>query len=77
MIQQDNRNAKASTKARPQEQHSLPLRVSNRFAALSKAPAKKPKRALVIGDPIRAHEISWAFRGSMFIPRVRGQTCRS
>ncbi|MCI4374315.1 hypothetical protein PGIGA_G00004800 [Pangasianodon gigas] len=50
-----NRKAKANAKARPQEHHSFPLHVSNRFALLSEAPAEKPERALVIGDSILRH----------------------
>ena len=50
-----NRKAKANAKARPQEHHSSPLHVSNRFALLSEAPAEKPERALVIGDSILRH----------------------
>ncbi|KAI5609732.1 hypothetical protein C0J50_5712 [Silurus asotus] len=56
--QRHTRKAKANAKACPQEHHSSPLHVSNRFALLSDAPAEKPERALVLGDSILRHEYS-------------------
>ncbi|KAI5085412.1 hypothetical protein C0J45_23126, partial [Silurus meridionalis] len=49
------RKAKANAKACQRQHHSSPLRVSNRFALLSEAPAEKPERALVLGDSILRH----------------------
>ncbi|KAL7848198.1 hypothetical protein AOLI_G00229160, partial [Acnodon oligacanthus] len=49
-------NANAEAKVSPPEHHAPLIRVSNRFAPLSEAPAEEPvKGALVIGDSIVRH----------------------
>ncbi|XP_066525745.1 uncharacterized protein [Hoplias malabaricus] len=49
-------DANAEAKASPPGHHAPPIRVSNRFAPLSEAPAEEPvKSALVIGDSIVRH----------------------
>lgn len=51
-------NSRSKAKARSWEHYSSLPHMSNRFAFLSEAPAKKPDRALVIGDYLMALEIS-------------------
>ncbi|XP_066523408.1 uncharacterized protein [Hoplias malabaricus] len=49
-------DANAEAKAIPPGHHAPPIRVSNRFALLSEAPAEEPvNSALVIGDSIVRH----------------------